>query len=144
MYVCIFRFDEPTHYLLDYNKLRLIILFMSSGTYILKSAPIVIFLINFSWQFYLPSEFMLEICWKAVSEVIYFHILFWCPTWALRGLHFEVGPKHHIFDKLFMTILLTLRVYARNLLKDGVRSNIFSYFVLFKIPELGFEPQSLT
>ena len=40
-----------------------------------------------------------------------------------------------------MAGLLTLRVFARNLLRGIRRSNIFSYFVFLKMFDLGFEPR---
>ena len=42
----------------------------------------------FSWQFYLLSEFLTEICWEEVAEKIFFHISFsWsCMTWGLNYL----------------------------------------------------------
>ena len=44
-----------------------------------------------------------------------------------------------IFEKLFMEILVTLRVFTRNLLREEVAEEIFfSYFVL--MPDLGYEP----
>ena len=49
--------------------LCVLILYMSGGTYNLKSIPNNRFLTNFSWQFYLLSEFLPEICWEEVAEV---------------------------------------------------------------------------
>ena len=40
-----------------------------------------------------------------------------------QDLQFKVDSERQIFEKLFVTILFSLRVFARNLL-----SNIFSYF----------------
>ena len=42
-----------------------------------------------------------------------------------RDLQFKVDPERQIFDKLFMAILFTLRVYARNLLRGSRQGNIF-------------------
>ena len=52
--------------------LCVLILYMSGGTYSLKSTPNDRFLRNFSWQFYLLSEFLPEICWEEVAEEIFF------------------------------------------------------------------------
>ena len=43
------------------------------------------------------------------------------------------------FEKLFSTILLTLRVFARNLLRESRWRNIFAYFALSEIFGLGLE-----
>ena len=45
-------------------------------------------------------------------------------------------PNDWFLEKLFMAILFTLRVFAKNLLRGNRRRNIFSYFVL--ISNLGF------
>ena len=42
---------------------------------------------------------------------------------------FKVDSVRQIFEKLFIAILFTLSVYARNLLRGGRRRNISSYFV---------------
>ena len=51
--------------------LRALILYVSGGTYSLKSTPKDmsndIFLRSFSWQVHLPSEFLPEICWEEVT-----------------------------------------------------------------------------
>ena len=49
-----------------------LILYMSDRTYSLTSTPNDRFLRNFSWQFYLLSEFFPEICWEEVAEEIFF------------------------------------------------------------------------
>ena len=40
---------------------------------------------------------------------------------------------------LFMAILFILRVFSRNQLRGSHRRNIFSYFVLLEMSDLGFE-----
>ena len=53
--------------------LCVLILYISGGTYSLKSTPNDwFFLRNFSWQFYLLSEFLPEICWEEIAEEIFF------------------------------------------------------------------------
>ena len=47
-----------------------------------------------------------------------------------RDLQFKVDPERQIFENLFMTILFTLRVFARNLLRGNRRKNTFRIFVL--------------
>ena len=54
-----------------------LILYISSGNYSLKSTPNDRLLINFSWQFYLLSEFLPEICWEAVAEKYFFFHITW-------------------------------------------------------------------
>ena len=59
--------------------------------------------IFFSWQFYLFSKFLPEICWKEVDKWIFFHIslCFKCLTWGLNcGLPlstrlWRVSSKYH-------------------------------------------------
>ena len=55
------------------------------------------------------------------------------PEW--RDLQFNVDSEGQIFEQLYMAILFTLRVFARNLLKDSPQKNIF---VLMS--DLDFEP----
>ena len=43
-------------------------------------------------------------------------------------------------EKLFLATVFTLRLYVRNLLRVSRQRNSFSYFVMLKMPELGFEP----
>ena len=56
--------------------LDVLILYMSGGTYSLKSTPDDRFLRSFSLQFYLFAEFLAEICWEEVAEEIFFSISF--------------------------------------------------------------------
>ena len=65
-----------------------LILYMSGGSYSLKSTPNDRFLRSSSWQFYLYSDFLPEIYWEAVAKKIFFFIIsFWCLIWDLsRGL----------------------------------------------------------
>ena len=40
---------------------------------------------TFTWQVYLLSEFLPEICWAEIAEeIFFFHISFWCLIWDLR------------------------------------------------------------
>ena len=52
--------------------LCVLILYISGGAYSLKSTLNADFLRNFSWQFYLLSEFLPEICWEEIAEEIFF------------------------------------------------------------------------
>ena len=49
--------------------------------------------------------------------------------------------ERQIFEKLFLPLLFTLRVYARNLLRGSRRRNIFH--ISFLITQLGYEPRLL-
>ena len=51
----------------------------------------------------------------------------------------KVDSERQIFEKLFMAILFTLRVFARKLLRGNRQRNIFHIFVLLKIFDFGFE-----
>ena len=50
-------------------------------------------------------------------------------------------PNDRFSEKLFMTILFTLRVFARNLLRGSRRRNIFH--ISFLITDLRYEPRLL-
>ena len=56
--------------------LCMLILYMSSGTYSLKSTPNVKFWRNCSRQLNFLSEFLPGICWEEVAEQIFFYISF--------------------------------------------------------------------
>ena len=65
-----------------------------------------------SYNFDLASPITYVVCVNFVHE------------W--RYLEFKVDSKRQIFDKLFMAILFTFRIFARNLLRG--RRNIFVIF----------------
>ena len=65
-----------TTYFLTPLMLSVLILYMSGGTYSLKSTPNGRFLIKFSWQFYLFSEFLPEIFWEEIAYEIFVWISF--------------------------------------------------------------------
>ena len=44
-----------------------------------------------------------------------------------QDLQFKEDSEHYTFEKLFMAILFTLRVFARNLLRESSRINIFIF-----------------
>ena len=48
-----------------------------------------------------------------------------------RNLQFKVDSERQIFVKLFIAILFTLRVIARNLLRGSRRSNIFIFTIWY-------------
>ena len=58
-----------------------------------------------------------------VSHTTYVACVNFIHKW--RDLQFEVNYERQIFEKLFMTNLLTLRVFARNLLRGNHRRNTF-------------------
>ena len=83
--------------------LCVLILCMCCRTYKLKLTPNYRFLILFLWQFYVPSEFLLEICWdcwEEESEKIYFQIPFcWkCLTLGLSQALTPNKPTHYLLD----------------------------------------------
>ena len=49
---------------------------IKGGSYSLKLTPNYGFLRNFSWQFYLLSEFLIAICWEEIAEKNTFCIMF--------------------------------------------------------------------
>ena len=73
-----------TSWLLTSPMLRALILYISSGTYSWKSTKNDRFLRSFSWQFYLLSVPLLEICWEEVAKEIFSYFTFWCLTWDLN------------------------------------------------------------
>ena len=60
-----------------------------------------IFLRHFSWQFYMLSELLPEICWEEIAEELLF--------------------VDDFYQKLFMAILYALTAFARNLLRGRMR-----------------------
>ena len=61
-----------------------LILHISGGTDSLKSTTNDRFLRSFSWQFYLLSKFLREICWETVAKEIfaYFRFNIWSGVWT--------------------------------------------------------------
>ena len=59
------------------------------------------------------------------------------PMHEVEELQFKVDSERQIVEKLFITFLFTLRVFARNLLRGSRRRNIFLYLDLMS--DLGFE-----
>ena len=51
----------------SHHLLRVLILYISGASYSLKSTRYGRFLRTFSWQFYLFSEFLTEICWEEIA-----------------------------------------------------------------------------
>ena len=59
------------------NSYWIAVTYISGGIYSLKSTPNDrFFLRNFSWQLYLLSEFLPEICWKEIAEKFLFVFCF--------------------------------------------------------------------
>ena len=70
--------------------------------------------------YYNPSVRIIDL----VSHTTYVVCVNFVHTW--RDLQFKVDSERQIFfEKLFMAILFTLRVFARNLLRGNRRRNIF-------------------
>ena len=49
-----------------------------------------------------------------------------------RDLQFKVDSELQIFEKFVMAVWFTFRAFARNLMKENRRINIFSYFIDWK------------
>ena len=121
---------KPTHYLLYYGGFDLV-----SHTSSVVCVNFIYFQ-SFCQKFVLMSGLGLE-PWSTkptdyllyyggfdlVSHTTYVVCVNFIHKW--RDLQFNVDSKRQIFEKLFMAILFTLRVFARNLLRGNRRSNIF-------------------
>ena len=70
-----------------------------------------IFWETFSWQVYLLSEFLPEICWEEVAEEIFFVVCF--DDWpGIRSLAFASNkPTHYILDH--GDFMMWLRIYIK-------------------------------
>ena len=67
------------------------------------------------------------------------HIFYtYIHNWSLQPflLFVLVLYMRKIFNKLFMAILFTLKIFAKSLLRGSRQRNIFSYFVLLKKSDL--------
>ena len=53
---------------------------------------------NFSWQFYLLSEFVPEISWEEIVEEILFRILFWCLACGSNPGFSSNKTTHYVLD----------------------------------------------
>ena len=83
-------------YYLTPPMLCVLILYMRVETYTLKSTLNYTFLRNFSWQFYLLSEFLPEI-----EFAEYFFIFYFCwrsLTWGLNQGFTSNKPIHYLLD----------------------------------------------
>ena len=73
-------------------------IYMSGGTYSSKSTSYNRCLGNFSWQFYLLSEYLQEDCWKKVAERDIFSHISFCLSYIRRdmnhGLSFNKWTNH--------------------------------------------------
>ena len=63
-------------------------------------------------------------------------LMLWRETYSLKSI-----PNDRFYEKLFVAILFTLRVFAKNLLREGGEEIFFSYFVLMEMSDLGSEPR---
>ena len=62
------------------------------------------------------------------SHTIYVVCVNFIHEW--RDLQLKVDPELQIFEKLFMAILFTLRVFARNMPRSRLRRNIYIFLIL--------------
>ena len=73
-----------------------LILYVSSGTYSLTSSPKDSFFKTFSWQVYLLSQFLPEICWEEIVQELFF-IFHFVDGWP--GIRTQANkPTHYILD----------------------------------------------
>ena len=77
-----------------------IFLYISGAIYSLKSIPNDKFLLrNFSRQFYLLPEFLLEICWEEIAEKILFRIsVLISGLWGSNPGFSSNKPTHYLLD----------------------------------------------
>ena len=80
------------------------------------------------YNFFIIYSFSHHLCCVCVN-----FIREWC------GLQFNVDSKGRIFEKLFMGILFTLKVFARNLLRGSHRRHI-SFRCRLQFPLSGLRP----
>ena len=75
-----------------------LILYVSGGTFSIKSIPNARLLRNFSWQAIL-SEFLPEICWEIMAEEIYFfHTSSWCLIWDTNPSFKSNNEKQYLLE----------------------------------------------
>ena len=91
--------------------LCVLILYISGGTYSLKSISNDRFLRNFSGQFYLLSEFLPENCWEEIDEEILFVFRFddWHGT---RTLAFRLISQHTTYWAMVLPALSCCFIWA--------------------------------
>ena len=115
-----------------------LILYMSGGLYYLNSTPNDRFLRIFSWQFYLLSEILPEICWEEIAEEIYFFFLYFIfNDWPGIRTQASNKPAHYIPDhsdfnirnsrNLKLTIIFGLHLVYRSLVNNKIFFYIFSF-----------------
>ena len=85
---------------------------------------------------YNPSVRIIDLVSHTTSVVCVNFIHEW------RDLQFKVDSEQQIFEKLFMAILFSLRVFARNLLRGNQRRNTFR--ILFWCLAWGSKPGFLS
>ena len=91
----------------------MLILYTSGGTYSLKSAPTTDFLGNFSWQFYLSSEFLPEFCCNEIGEEILFSFCF--DVWpGSRTLAFRLLLHFKLLLFVVIYYLITFKGFTEN------------------------------
>ena len=73
-----------------------LILYVSGGTYSLKSTPNDWFFEKlFMAILFQHSEFLPEICWEEIAEE---NILFWCLAWGPKPGFTSTKPTHYLLD----------------------------------------------
>ena len=74
-----------------------------------------IFLRNFSWQFYLLSELLPEICWEEIAKEI--RISFWCLAWDANPGLSSNKPTHYLLDHSLAWVIYL--VFSKLSIKQG-------------------------
>ena len=103
-----------------------LILYESGGTYNLTSTlNDRFFWESFSWQFYLLSEFLAEICWEKITEEIFLFIFLFYAWPGIRTRSLRLRSQHytnrHTFDyslilQQYLKSYLSPLKYKKNLL----------------------------
>ena len=106
-----------------------------------------IFLRNFSWQFYLQSEFLPEICWEEVTREIFFSYFcfdFWpgVCTVALRliGYCLTSIPNDRFLRNFFHGRFILVSKCLLEICWAEVAEEIFFLYFVF-MPDLDYEPR---
>ena len=104
--------------------LRALILYMSGGTYSLKSTPNDRFFLS---NFFMAGLFTFRVIARNQMRGSFRRKMFifsFIREW--RDLQFKVDSERQIFlSKFFMAGLFTLRVFARNLLREEIAEKYF-------------------
>ena len=78
-----------------------------------------------SWQVYLLSEFLPEICWEQIAEeIIFFHTSFWCMTWGTNPVIASNKPTHYILDYGNFIVLDNLQIPSFRIFHSVIHCHI--------------------